>query len=214
MFRLIYSNFEKGCREKCTRQSRKVIWDMINTLFLATVAVEPTFVAFLQHSQTHFHGLSCQFFQISLKNRELKTTHNAFQDCRVHFSRQPFSKLLYMSLNILFSSCWGKFWPKRFKIGLFLKQKYEIFRKIFGILDIFLRISGKIFRRFYVIFVSRPNHKFISFIITVTCLPASLQKYKGVTLPYLTWMGDGNNNVKRAMAILIKPTPMHCVPVA
>ena len=31
----------------CTRQSRKVIWDMINTLFLTAVAVEPTFVAFL-----------------------------------------------------------------------------------------------------------------------------------------------------------------------
>ena len=31
----------------CTRQSRKVIWDMINTLFLTTVPVEPTFVAFL-----------------------------------------------------------------------------------------------------------------------------------------------------------------------
>ena len=29
------------------RQSRKVIWDMINTLFLTTVAVDPTFVAFL-----------------------------------------------------------------------------------------------------------------------------------------------------------------------
>ena len=29
-----------------TRQSRKAIWDMINTLFLMTVAVEPTFVAF------------------------------------------------------------------------------------------------------------------------------------------------------------------------
>ena len=53
------------------------------------------FVPFRQRSQTHFHGLSCQFFQISLKNRELKTTHNAFQDCRVHFSRQPFSKQLY-----------------------------------------------------------------------------------------------------------------------
>ena len=78
----------------CTRQSRKVIWDMINTLFLTTVAVEPTFVAFLQHSKTHFHGLSCQFFQISLKNRELKTTHNAFRDCRV-LLRQPFSKQLY-----------------------------------------------------------------------------------------------------------------------
>ena len=45
---------------------------MINTLFLTTVAVEPTFVAFLQYSPTHFHGLSCQFFQISLKKDNSK----------------------------------------------------------------------------------------------------------------------------------------------
>ena len=83
----------------CTRQSRKVIWDMISTLFLTTVPVEPTLVAFLQHSQTHFRGLSHQFFQISLKNSELKTTHNAFRDCRVHFFRQPFSKQLYMEFS-------------------------------------------------------------------------------------------------------------------
>ena len=30
----------------CTPQSRKVIWDMINTLFRTTVHVEPTFAAF------------------------------------------------------------------------------------------------------------------------------------------------------------------------
>ena len=87
---------ERLSEKMCTRQSPKVIWDMINTLFLTTVAVEPTFVAFLYHSQTHFHGLSYQFFQISLKKRELITIHNAFQDCRVHFSRQPLSKQLYL----------------------------------------------------------------------------------------------------------------------
>ena len=38
---------ERLSEKMCTRQSRKGIWDMINTLFLATVAVEPTFVAFL-----------------------------------------------------------------------------------------------------------------------------------------------------------------------
>ena len=37
------------------------------------------------------------FFQISLKKSELKTTHNTFWDCRVHFFRQPFSKKLYMT---------------------------------------------------------------------------------------------------------------------
>ena len=47
----------------CTRQSRQVIWDMINTLFLTTVAVEPTFVAFLQHSQTYVRGLPCHSFK-------------------------------------------------------------------------------------------------------------------------------------------------------
>ena len=32
------------------------------------------------------------FFQISLKNSELKTTHITFRDCRVHFFLQPLSK--------------------------------------------------------------------------------------------------------------------------
>ena len=38
---------ERLSEEMCTRQSRKVIWDTINTLFVTTEAVEPTFVAFL-----------------------------------------------------------------------------------------------------------------------------------------------------------------------
>ena len=40
--------FRERLSEKVwTRQPRKVIWDMINTLFPNAVAVEPTFVAFL-----------------------------------------------------------------------------------------------------------------------------------------------------------------------
>ena len=42
-----YSYFEKGCRKTVHATSRKVIWDMINTLVPDTVAVEPTFVGFL-----------------------------------------------------------------------------------------------------------------------------------------------------------------------
>ena len=38
---------------------RKVIWDTIDTLVLDTVAVKPTFVSFLQHSQTYVVGLFC-----------------------------------------------------------------------------------------------------------------------------------------------------------
>ena len=39
-----YTAFRERLSEKmCTRQFRKVIWDMIDTLFLTTVAVEHTF---------------------------------------------------------------------------------------------------------------------------------------------------------------------------
>ena len=39
------------------------------------------------------------FFQISLKNSALKTTHNTFWGCRVHFIRRSFSKQLYISVG-------------------------------------------------------------------------------------------------------------------
>ena len=45
-----YAAISRKVGKMCTRQSRRVIWDMINTLFLTspdTVAVENTFVAFL-----------------------------------------------------------------------------------------------------------------------------------------------------------------------
>ena len=42
-----YGHISSEFTHKCARD--KVIWDMINTLFLATVAVEPTFVALLSH---------------------------------------------------------------------------------------------------------------------------------------------------------------------
>ena len=45
--RLLYTAIlRKVVGKVCTPQSRKAIWDMLNTLFLTTVAVEPTFVAF------------------------------------------------------------------------------------------------------------------------------------------------------------------------
>ena len=45
------------------------------------------------------------FFQNSLENRADKTTHNTFRDCRVRFFRQPFSKQLYIYVNILADDC-------------------------------------------------------------------------------------------------------------
>ena len=80
----------------CTRQSRKVICNMIDTLFLAlNEAVEPTFVAFLS-TRKHTSMASLAILSNSLKNSELTTTHNTFRDCCVHFCRQLFSKQLYL----------------------------------------------------------------------------------------------------------------------
>ena len=49
---------------------------------------------------TPFVPILSNFFE---KKRELKTTDNAFQDCRVHFSRQPFSsnKQVFFSLEFV-----------------------------------------------------------------------------------------------------------------
>ena len=36
--RLVYSCFEKGCRKKCTRQSRKVLWVVFSSLFFKEIS--------------------------------------------------------------------------------------------------------------------------------------------------------------------------------
>ena len=75
----------------CTRQSRKAIWDMIITRFLT---LQLWICCPLALADIRPWPL-VPFFQISLKNSELKTTYNTFRDCRSHFFREPFSKKLY-----------------------------------------------------------------------------------------------------------------------
>ena len=77
---------ESLSRIKCTRQSRKVIWDMINTLLLTTVAVEPTFVTFLQHSQTYISGLPYDSFKFLWKTVHLKSPTIPFRIVACTFS--------------------------------------------------------------------------------------------------------------------------------
>ena len=45
---------------------------MINTLFLTTVAVEPSFVAFRQHSRTYVRGLACHSFKFLWRTGQTK----------------------------------------------------------------------------------------------------------------------------------------------
>ena len=81
----------------CTRQSRMVI---IMGYDQYTVpddgSCQPHFCCFpLALANMSMAGLVL-FFQISLKNSELKTSHNTYQDCRVHFFGQPFLRQLYI----------------------------------------------------------------------------------------------------------------------
>ena len=85
----------KAVGKMSMRQSRKIIRDMINTLLLTTVAVEPTCFASIS-TREQMSVASLPLFHISLENRADKTTKNTFRDCRVHFFRQPLTKQLYL----------------------------------------------------------------------------------------------------------------------
>ena len=63
---------ERLSEKMCTRQSPQKIWDMINTWFLTTAAVEHTFVAFLEHSQRYVRGLQCHFFKFLWRTKHPK----------------------------------------------------------------------------------------------------------------------------------------------
>ena len=89
--RHLHTARERLSEKICTRQSRKVTWDMINTLFL-TLQLSNLYLLLCFKTGKLRLWPTVSFFQISLKNSELKTTQNAFQDCRVHFFRQPVSK--------------------------------------------------------------------------------------------------------------------------
>ena len=72
--------------------------------FPGTVDVEPTFLAFLYHSQLYSMASRAILSNFFLKNIEPKSPHNTFRACRVHFFRQPFSKKLYIQSRLVFLS--------------------------------------------------------------------------------------------------------------
>ena len=105
----------------CTRQSRKVIWDMIDKPSCSWhFSYRTYFCCFPLALANILQWPLLPFFQISLKNSGLKTTHNTFRDCRVHFFRQPFSKQLYTYILKSFAEL---FW--NWKVFWFLSRKHK-----------------------------------------------------------------------------------------
>ena len=85
-----YSYFEKGCRKKCTRQSRKVLWVILRSLFfkesqdrMAGEAMDLCLRVLKESNKSGFD--SCKGGNIVLI-----IFHITFRDCRVHiFSDNP-----------------------------------------------------------------------------------------------------------------------------
>ena len=91
-FRMIYSYFEKGCRKKCTQQSRKLLWVALRALFFKEI----------WKNGTGGHGHMLVVLKESNKSRF--DSSGRYKQCidhipyylsalsRAHFFRQPFSK--------------------------------------------------------------------------------------------------------------------------
>ena len=89
---LIYSYFEKGCRKKVHATIPKGNMGYDQCTVPDHCSRRTYFCCFPLALASICPWPLVPFCQISLKNRGLKTTHNTFPDCRVHFFRQPFSK--------------------------------------------------------------------------------------------------------------------------
>ena len=86
----VCSYFEKGCLKKCARDNPETLQG--SDQYTVPDTVTKLLFCFLLALANMRPWPLVSSIQISLKNSELKSTHNTFRDCRVHFSRQPFSK--------------------------------------------------------------------------------------------------------------------------
>ena len=82
----LFRDRERLSEKVCTRQFRKAIWDVINIYCSWHCSCRTFFGCFPLAPANICPWPLVPFFQISLNNSELKTTHNAFWDCPVYFS--------------------------------------------------------------------------------------------------------------------------------
>ena len=73
--------------------TRKVIWDMINTLPLLSNILLLLYFSTRKHTSMTSCAILSNFFFV--KKSELKTTHNTFRDCRVDFFPTTFLQIAH-----------------------------------------------------------------------------------------------------------------------
>ena len=88
----VYNYFEKGCRKKCTRQSRKVLWVILRSLFfkesqdrMAREAMDICLRVLKESNKNRFDSYK-------VRNRVLIISHITFRDCRVHIFSDNLSR--------------------------------------------------------------------------------------------------------------------------
>ena len=101
----LYSYFEKGCGKKmCAGQSPKGNMGYDEYTVPGTVTCRAYFCCFPLVLANIRPWPLVPFFQISLKKKEVKITHNTFRNWRVHVFR-PFSQWLYKE-QVIFLCRW------------------------------------------------------------------------------------------------------------
>ena len=82
----VYSYFKRGCQKKCACDNPKGNMGYYQHTVPETIAVEPTLVAFLSHSQTYVHGLSCHSFKFLWRTENSKPSTIPFRIVAYTFS--------------------------------------------------------------------------------------------------------------------------------
>ena len=80
----IYSYFEKGCREKCTRQSWKALWEVLSSLFFKEIWKNWHERPWKCVCECSRKATKVSSTATVVRNSVLIISHVTFRDCRVH----------------------------------------------------------------------------------------------------------------------------------
>ena len=102
--KFIHSYFEKGCRKKCTRQSRKVLWVVLRS---PLITVQKNLKEWHERPRTVCLQVlkksnKSRFDSYSVRNSVMITSHISLRDCRVHIFSKDFLLLKQLYSSFIF----------------------------------------------------------------------------------------------------------------
>ena len=109
VYTCVYSYFGKGCRKKCTRQTRKVLWVVLSSLLFKRRAQEAMDVCLRVLKESN----KSRFNSYSVRNSVLIISHITFRDCRVHMFSDNLSRNSCMVYSLLCERAFRSFSTSR-----------------------------------------------------------------------------------------------------